>query len=52
MRDIVRGYLTRTSAYEPFERDGGWWFTNPKGIDEGPFETRGHALMAEDWWHA
>lgn len=50
-REIVRGFYNRTSKYAPFEREDGWYYTNPKGVDEGPFESEWDAKIAEDWWH-
>ena len=52
MSDIVRGFLSRIPTYEPYERDSGWWFVNPEGREEGPYESEYDARVAEDWWHA
>jgi len=51
-RDIVRRALARVETYRPFERDSGWWFVNPKGVEEGPYESEWAARWGEDWWHA
>lgn len=49
---LYEEYLQRVATYSPWMGDGGWYFDNPKGEIEGPFETRDDALAAEDWWHA